>query len=95
MKIKAESVKAISKYKLFIVFSDGTEGVYDLSDLAGQGVFKRWDEEDNFEKVFVNQENGAITWPGEIDVDTLNAYFAIKNISPDQFFQSNKYASNF
>jgi len=90
MKIKVTSTKALEKYKIFIEFNDGTEGLYDLSDVAGKGVFKIWDEDENFGKVFINKENGAISWPSEVDIDTLNAYFIINNISPEEYFQSQK-----
>lgn len=82
---KIISVKAFEKYKLKIKFNDGTLGVYDVSDLAGKGVFKIWDIDDHFFKVGINKESGAISWPGGIDIDTLNAYCSIKGISPDNF----------
>jgi hypothetical protein len=87
MKIKPIYVKATEKYKILIRFNEGTEGVLDLSKIAGKGVFKSWEENDNFFKAFINQESDAITWPGEIDIDTLNAYFTIKKISPEDFFK--------
>ena len=90
MPIQVTSVNALDKYKIQVAFNDGTRGVYDLGDCAGKGVFKSWEEDDNFSKVFINKENGAITWPGEIDIDTLNAYLIINNISPEQYFQSQK-----
>lgn len=90
MKLKVTSVKALDKYKIHISFNDGKEGLLDLSSHAGNGVFKSWDENDNFSKVFLNEENGAITWPNEIDIDTYNAYFIINNISPEEYFQSQK-----
>ena len=92
---KIISVKAIEKYKLKVVFSDGVQGIYELSDLAGKGVFKIWDMDDIFFKVFIDEESGAISWPGEIDIDTINAYCIIKGISPDIFFNKQmKYAMN-
>lgn len=36
-------LKPVSNYKLKIKFADGVEGVYDLSSMAGKGVFKSWD----------------------------------------------------
>jgi hypothetical protein len=66
---------------LKVHFTDGTQGVYEVSDLSGQGVFKIWDIDNNFFKVFINKESGAISWPGEIDIDTINAYCSIKGIS--------------
>ena len=80
---KIKSIKAIEKYKLNIHFQDGISGVYDVSNLAGKGVFKIWDTVNNFFEVFVNPESGAISWPGEIDIDTINVYCQISGISPE------------
>lgn len=85
---KIISIEAIEKYRLKIVFNDETCGIYDVSDLAGKGVFKLWEKNDQFFKVFVDKESGAICWPGGIDIDTLHAYCSIKEISPDQYFNS-------
>ena len=85
---KIISVEAIEKYRLKIHFKDGTVGMYDVADLAGKGVFKIWDSDDNFFKVYINKESGALSWPGEIDIDTLNAYCSIVGISPENYFQN-------
>jgi hypothetical protein len=85
---KVISVKAIQKYKIEVHFDDSTQGVYDLSHLAGKGVFNLWEKDDNFSKVFINNESGAISWPGEIDLDTLNIYCKIQGISTDKYLQS-------
>ncbi|MEO5908802.1 MAG: DUF2442 domain-containing protein [Ginsengibacter sp.] len=81
-------MEAIEKYKLNIWFNDGTHGVYDVADLAGKGVFKIWDIDDHFFGVGISKESGAISWPGEIDIDTINAYCSIKGISPDKFIKN-------
>ena len=84
---KIISVEAIDKFKLKISFNDGLNGIYDVSDLAGKGVFETWDYAGNFGKVFINKESGAISWPGGIDIDMLNAYCTISGITPEQYFQ--------
>jgi hypothetical protein len=71
---KIKSVKAVKNYVLQIVFADGTEGDYDVSHLSGKGVFKCWDTDNTFYKVFINPDSGAISWPGELDLDTINIY---------------------
>lgn len=90
------SVKAIKKYKLEVKFADGTHGIYNLASLARRGVFKEWDEEKNFFEVSVDKKTGAITWPGNLDIDTLNVYCKIKGISPEDYFklQKKSYAEN-
>ena len=82
---KIIDVKALEKYKIQVRFNDETLGDYDLSHLAGKGVFKQWDIENNFFKLFIDNQSGAISWPGEIDVDTLKIYCAIKGISTDNY----------
>jgi hypothetical protein len=90
MRIKVTSVKALEKYSIFIQFNDGTGGVLDLAAHAGRGVFKSWEENDNFSKVFISEESGAITWPEEIDIDTLNAWFIVNHINPEDYLQSQR-----
>jgi len=91
---KVISVKAINNYQLSVVFDDGLKGVIDVSHLTGKGVFEVWERNDTFKKVYINSENGAISWPGEADIDTLNVYCTIKGITPQQFLQQKEYASN-
>ena len=91
---KIKLVKAIAKYKLHVEFDDGTEGVYDVSHLAGQGIFKAWDVNNNFDKVFISKESGAITWPGELDIDTINIYCKIKSIEVDEYLNPERYAAH-
>jgi hypothetical protein len=85
---KIISVTAIGKYKLYVSFSDATEGEYDVSHLAGKGVFTSWDTNNNFSKVPINTESGAITWPGELDIDTINVYCKIKGLNVDAYLNS-------
>jgi hypothetical protein len=41
--VKPISVSALPNLRIKVVFSDGTEGVVGLSELAGQGIFKVWE----------------------------------------------------
>ncbi len=84
---KVKSVTAVRNYLLHVVFTDNTEGDYDVSHLAGKGVFKSWDADNNFYKVFINPESGTISWPGELDIDTINVYCAINNLDVDSYLR--------
>ena len=64
--------------KLYLEFSDGIKGIADLAHLKGKGVFKLWNNEDNFSKVTIDK-NGRIFWNSEVDVDALNCYLKITN----------------
>lgn len=89
------TVKALNKYSIEIHFSDGLSGVYDVSHLAGKGVFKSWDVENNFFKVQIDANSGAITWPGELDIDNIAVYCAIKNIGIQDYLKpAMKHATN-
>ncbi|HEX5026022.1 MAG TPA: DUF2442 domain-containing protein [Agriterribacter sp.] len=91
---KVISVEALGDYSLSVVFDNGIRGFVDMSYLAGKGVFRAWDTANTFNQVFINPENNAISWPGEIDIDTINIYCRIKGITPHQFLQQNEYATD-
>ena len=83
---KIKSIESIEKYKLKIQFLDGISGVYDVSNLAGKGVFKIWDKGNNFFEAFVSPESGAISWPGDVDIDTIKVYCSIRGITIENYF---------
>lgn len=74
-------VEARPDYRVWIRFEDGTEGVVDLSDLVGKGVFRRWNEPGEFEKVFIDEEVGTIAWPGGLDLAPDRLYRDVKRVS--------------
>jgi len=64
--IKAE---CLQPYKIKIRFSDNIEGIVDLSDLAGKGVFKFWNDPKNFNDVKIDPQTHTIMWDnGKIDL---------------------------
>ena len=85
---KLISVRAVEKYSVEVKFNDGATGVLDLSDCAGKEAFKSWDKDDNFSKVFINNESGAMSWPDDLDIDTLTAWLQIKGINFEQYKSS-------
>lgn len=91
MRILIESVKPLKKYQLLIKFNDGKEGIINLAHLAGEGVFKAWDEEEHFSKVFISAESKAVTWPGGIDIDTYNIYSSITGLHPKEFLKQQRH----
>ncbi len=90
---KVKSVSVVKNYVLHVVFEDGTKGNYDLNHLAGKGVFKSWDADNSFYKVSINPASGAITWPGELDIDTLNVYCTIKGVDVDSYLTQEHHAA--
>jgi hypothetical protein len=48
MTIQLIEVKPLPNYRLWLKYADGVEGVVDLSDWVGQGVFALWNDEHAF-----------------------------------------------
>ncbi len=71
---RVTEVEPLSRYWIRIRFADGVEGEIDLADLAGKGVFARWKEPGEFEKVYVDSEAGTVAWPGGIDLCPVTLY---------------------
>jgi hypothetical protein len=72
-------VEALPSFKLSVRFVDGTEGIIDLTDevhARDAGVFAALADPALFARVFV--ENGAVTWPGEIDMAPDAMYDQVK-----------------
>ena len=82
---RVEEARALPSYRLWLRFSDGVEGVVDLSHLVGTGVFSAWEDPAQFEAVEV-AEFGAPEWPGGIDLcpDSLYMQVTGKNLEEIQ-----------
>ena len=75
-------VKPLEKYRLNIKFSDGVEGVVDLSEFAGIGVFALWNDYSQFEKVKIGR-SGELIWNEEVDMDGLAIYLKLTRKKPE------------
>lgn len=84
---KITAVKPLDGFRLWLRFSDGFEGVADLSDLAGRGVFSAWNTPGLFANVMVT-EQGAVAWGDEIDLCPDTLYLRITGKSPGAFHGS-------
>jgi Protein of unknown function (DUF2442) len=66
---RVSSVAPLSGYRLRVQFIDGLTGIVDLAALVASpraGVFARLRDTALFNRVYVEQ--GAVNWPGEIDL---------------------------
>ena len=82
---KPIEVKALPKYRLWLRYSDGSEGEVDLSDLAGKGVFKLWNDYRTFENVHIG-EHREIAWNDEVDLCPDAMYLRLIGKTPDEVF---------
>src|SRR3989304_7302499 len=60
-------VKALSNFRIWLRYDDGIQGEVDLSDLAGHGVFKAWNDLVVFGSVRLGS-HGAIEWESDIAI---------------------------
>jgi hypothetical protein len=78
-------VKPLESYRLWVKFSDGVEGIVDLSHLAGQGVFALWNDYREFQKVHIGS-SGEIAWSEDIDICPDAIYLKITGKKPEDLF---------
>ncbi len=71
-------LRPLKERRLWLRFTDGSEGVCDLSGVveAGGPMVEPLREVDYFARVFV--EMGAPTWPNGFDLDPINLYMEMK-----------------
>ena len=60
------NVEVAGKFLLKVQFRDGVEGMVRFLPSYFRGVFSHLQDEASFAQVAV--ENGAVTWPGELDL---------------------------
>ena len=77
-------IKPLENFQLFLEYSDGVKGIADLSHLKGKGVFKWWDNYDNFKKVSFDG-CGGLVWNENVDVDAFNCYLKITNKTFEEY----------
>ena len=78
-------VKALDNYRLWVKYSDGVEGIVDLSNFAGEGVFALWNDYQEFQKVYIGP-GGEIAWSDQIDMCPDAIYLQIMGQNPEDLF---------
>jgi hypothetical protein len=72
-------LRVLEGHRLWLRFSDGSEGVRDLSDVIAMGgpMVEPLKSRAYFDRVFV--ELGAPTWPNGFDLDPINLYMQLRD----------------
>jgi len=83
--MKITHAKALPGYRLELHYERGESGVVDLSALLGRGVFSAWEDPSVFSAVRVTEE-GAVEWPGDIDLCPDALYLQMTGKSPQEVF---------
>jgi hypothetical protein len=74
-----------TKFRLFVRYDDGANGIVDLSGFAGRGVFAGWNEPGVFEQVRL-AEAGHPEWPGGIYLCPDALYMQLTGKRPEEVF---------
>jgi hypothetical protein len=83
--MKIVAAKALPAFRLELHFDNGESGVVDLLSFAGKGVFVAWEKPGLFEQVAVTAD-GAVEWPGEIDLCPDSLYLRMTGKKPEDIF---------
>ena len=65
--IEAVDVAPRDGYRIWLRHSDGAAGEVDLSNMAGQGVFRAWLDRAFFEGVHVSR-HGSFAWSDDVEL---------------------------
>lgn len=84
-------VNPLPEFRLRLRYSDGVEGVVDLSHLAGKGVFRIWDDPGVFENAAIGS-GGEIRWGDDVDICADALYMELTGKTPDEVFPNLKRA---
>ena len=79
------SVRALPNYRIHIRYSDDAEGIVDLSEYAGHGLFTRWQEPDFFAKAHIGPHR-QIRWDDEIELCPDSVYLKLTGKNPTECF---------
>ena len=82
---KIKYVEPLDGFRLRLEYTDGVEGIVDVSHLAGRGVFAAWNDYEFFKIVRVGP-NGDVRWDNDIDLCPDALYLKIAGKSPEQLF---------
>ena len=82
---RIEKVKTLPNYRLWLRYSDGIEGEVDVSSLLGKGVFSKWQQPGEFEKVAIGS-SGELVWGDDLDLCQDTLYMRITGKKPEDLF---------
>ncbi len=86
---KIINVTVLENYKVKLEYADGRQGIANLSDLVGKGVFVLWNDYNAFQNVKIGS-SGELSWSDQIDLCPDSLYLKITNQEPEDLFPALK-----
>ena len=84
--IRIVEARTLDPFRLYVKFSDGTEGEVDLAALAGQGVFVAWYDPAFFEGVRIGSSGRSLDWGEQIDISADSLYLNLTGKRAQELF---------
>ena len=78
-------------HRLRLRFADGVEGVVNLSNDAGKGIFAPWNEPRFFAAVKIERGGRALVWSDKLDLCADALYLEITGKQPEDLFPALKH----
>ena len=85
--MKVTTANPLSEYRVEVEFDNGKRGIVDLSDYAGVGVSEAWSNPGFFEQISITGD-GALAWPGDLDLCPDALYMRLTRESAEDIFPS-------
>lgn len=79
--LRPASVEALPGFRIHLTYPDGAEGIIDLSEEVGRGVFAPLSDEAFFRTVHIGRY-GQIAWSEDIEICPDSAYREITGKTP-------------
>ena len=79
--VRPVKVEPLTGYRLRMRYADGVEGIIDLSEQVGRGVFAPLRDEALFRNVQIG-DRGQIAWSDNLDICPDSAYLEITGKIP-------------
>lgn len=79
------SVEPLPDFRLRLAYTDGAAGVVDVSELAGRGVFRLWNDPAAFARVVIGSA-GELRWSDEVDLCGDALYLQLTGRQPEDLF---------
>jgi hypothetical protein len=82
---KITKVRVLNDYRLELEFDDGVEGMVNLVELVGKGVFALWRDRQAFEQVRIGS-SGELVWGEQVDLCPDALYLKVTGKKPEDVF---------
>ena len=81
---KLIELKPMDHGKIWLRYSDQAEGIADLSDIIGKGVFKVLENRKKFDAAYISENGRALAWNEDLELCADALYLKISGKKVDE-----------